>query len=104
MWIEYHPIPDDYLLLQAYPNPFNPTTQIQYALPDDIYINIIIYDILGREVTKLINSEQGAGYHTVTWNGYQNASGLYFVQMTAGDPSTGSGYSFVNTQKLMLVK
>jgi len=94
--VEYIPIPDDFALIRAYPNPFNPVTQIQYAIPEDIHVQLTIYDILGRQVTKLVNSEQQAGYHKVVWNGNNNASGLYFATMSAGD--------FISTQKLMLVK
>ena len=89
-------IPDDFALSQAYPNPFNPVTQIQYALPEDIHVELIVYDILGRQVAELINTDQQAGYHKAVWNGNNNASGLYFVKMTAG--------SYIRTQKLMLVK
>ena len=83
-------------LTNVYPNPFNPVTQIQYALPEDIHVELIIYDILGRQVTELINTDQQAGYYQATWNGDQNSSGLYFVKMVAGD--------YISTQKLMLVK
>ena len=94
--VEYIPIPDDFALSRAYPNPFNPVTQIQYALPEDIHVELTIYDIMGRQVTELISTEQQAGYHKVVWNGNNNASGLYFVTMSAGD--------YISTQKLMLVK
>ena len=89
-------IPDDFALNQAYPNPFNPVTQIQYAIPEDIHVELIVYDILGRKVTQLVNTDQQAGYHKATWNGDQNSSGLYFARMIAGD--------YISTQKLMLVK
>ena len=89
-------IPDDFALNQAYPNPFNPVTQIQYAIPEDIHVELIVYDIMGRQVTELVNTDQQAGYHKVLWNGNNNASGLYILKMTAGD--------YISTQKLMLVK
>ncbi len=89
-------IPNEYALQQAYPNPFNPITQIQYALPEDIYVQLTVHDILGRQVAELVNSHQQAGYHKAIWNGDQNASGLYFVKMVAG--------KYISTQKLMLVK
>jgi hypothetical protein len=94
--VKYIPIPDDFALHQAYPNPFNPVTTIQYALPEDIHVELIIYDILGRQVTELVSTMQQAGYHKVVWNGNNNASGLYIIKMAAGD--------FISTQKLMLVK
>ena len=89
-------IPNEYELQQAYPNPFNPITQIQYALPKDIHIELIVYDILGRQVAELVNTDQQAGYHKAMWNGNQNSSGMYFVKMTSGN--------YISTQKLMLIK
>ena len=56
-------IPEVYSLDKAYPNPFNTVTQIQYALPEDIHVEIIIYDILGRQIAELVNTYQQAGYH-----------------------------------------
>ena len=89
-------IPDDFSLSQAYPNPFNPVTQIQYAIPEDVHVELTLYDILGRQVSELVNTDQQAGYHKVIWNGDHNASGLYFVKMVAGE--------YISTQKLMLIK
>ena len=96
MALEYVPVPDKFVLHSAYPNPFNPTTQLKYGLSENVHVKIILYDILGREVVVLVNTDQQAGYHQVIWNGNQNASGLYYVKMTAGN--------FISTQKLMLVK
>ena len=89
-------IPNKYALQQAYPNPFNPVTQIQYAIPEDVHIELIVYDILGRQVAELVNTDQQAGYYKAIWNGDQYSSGLYFVKMVVGD--------YISTQKLMLVK
>ena len=60
------------------------------------FLDLTIYNILGRQVAELVNTDQQAGYHKVVWNGSDNASGLYFVKMVAGE--------YVNTQKLMLIK
>ena len=96
MALEYVPVPDKFILHSAYPNPFNPTTQLKYGLSKNAHVTISIYDIVGRKIVELINNKQQAGYHTVIWNGSQHASGIYFVKMEAGD--------FISTQKLMLVK
>jgi hypothetical protein len=96
MVLEYAPVPDKFILHSAYPNPFNPTTQLKYGLSKNAHITMTIYDIKGRKIVELINKKQQAGYHTVIWNGNQHASGLYFIKMTAGD--------YITTQKLMLVK
>ena len=97
-------IPNEYNLSNPYPNPFNPVTTIEYSLPQASVVTLVIYDLLGRQVAELVNSEKKGGYHKAVWNGDQNASGLYFARMSAGDPMSRSGYSYIHTQKLMLVK
>ena len=89
-------LPEIFSLDRAYPNPFNPTTTLSFALPVISNVILEVYDINGRLINELINSNMDAGYHSVIWNADNNASGVYFVKMVAGD--------FVNTQKLMLVK
>jgi hypothetical protein len=83
-------IPEDFLLRESYPNPFNSSTMIEYGLPEESRVKIEIYDILGRLCRTLINSEMPAGYHQIQWNGEDEsdqpvASGVYLVKMTAGD-------------------
>lgn len=89
-------LPTDYYLKQNYPNPFNSTTQISYGSPVKTWIFIRIYDLQGREVTTLVDSEQPAGHHTVVWIGDNYPSGLYLVNMKA----TG----FNTVRKITLVK
>jgi len=95
-------IPDDYKLFDNFPNPFNPSTQIQFALPEAADVLLEVYDILGRRVTTLINNEHyGAGNHTVTWNaqdqmGRTVSSGLYIYRFQAGD--------FVESKRMMFLK
>ena len=81
---------------RAYPNPFNPTTTLSFAIPIDSEVFLSIYNLQGREVVSLVNGNMDAGYHSVVWNADSYSSGVYFVKMVAGE--------FVNTQKLMLVK
>ena len=83
-------------LTDSYPNPFNPTTSINYGLQKDGYIEIMVYDASGRLVEELVNQNQTAGYHSITWNASNQASGMYFAKMVAGD--------VVQTQKLVLLK
>ena len=81
----------------SYPNPFNPSTTINYDLAADGHVSIIVYDALGREVTTLFNDvQEGNRSHQITWNAANQASGAYFLRMTSGN--------YTNTQKLMLVK
>ena len=89
-------LPESYSLAAAYPNPFNPTTRISFAIPADTDVSISVYNLQGREVVSLANGSYDAGYHQVIWNADSHSSGVYFVKMVAG--------SYVNTQKLMLVK
>jgi hypothetical protein len=89
-------LPESYSLAPAYPNPFNPTTTINFAIPTDTDVSISVYNLQGREVVSLANGSYDAGYHSVIWNADSHSSGVYFVKMVAG--------SYVNTQKLMLVK
>ncbi|MBK7631711.1 MAG: T9SS type A sorting domain-containing protein [Ignavibacteriales bacterium] len=87
---------DNYSLSQNYPNPFNPTTKISYSIATAGIVSLKIYDILGREVSTLVNEEKSAGRYEVNFNASQLASGVYFYQIKAG--------SFTQTKKLMLLK
>jgi hypothetical protein len=89
-------IPNFYALDQNYPNPFNPTTKITYALPKAGSVNLVVYDILGREVATLVNEVKQAGIHTVDFNASNLASGIYFYSMKSGD--------FTAVKKMVLVK
>ena len=89
-------IPEDFNIHSIYPNPFNPITNIIYALPEYTNVQIIIFDLSGKRVTSLINEFQSPGYHSINWNADNHPSGMYFVKMIAGE--------YVNTQKLMLIK
>jgi hypothetical protein len=83
-------------LEQNYPNPFNPSTTIIYDLPNASKVELKVYDLLGNELTTLVNEEKLAGIYEITFNGSGLASGTYFYQIKAGD--------FIQTKKLMLLK
>ncbi len=94
-------IPTSFELSQNYPNPFNPTTIITYSLPQNSFVSIKVYDMLGREVRSLVNNEMLAGNHSIEWSGMDNAgskvaSGTYIYRITAG--------SFVAVKKMILIK
>ena len=89
-------IPKSYMLSQNFPNPFNPTTTIKYALPENEKVTIVIYDLLGREVAELVNGEVAAGYHEVEFNANNLASGIYFYRLSVG--------SFTQVNKMLLMK
>ena len=71
-------------------------TQIDFALPEDSFIRLVIYDLRGREVIRLIDKDLNAGYHGVKWDANRFASGIYFYILQSGD--------FVQTKKMLLLK
>lgn len=85
-----------YRLFQNYPNPFNPTTTIKYGLPEKSDVKISIYNIYGRKVKTLTNTNQQAGYHQIKWNASDIATGIYFYRINADD--------FIDTKKCLLIK
>ena len=92
-----------------YPNPFNPVTKIKFEIPgqarnDNALVTLKVYDLLGREVATLVNEEKPAGEYEVEFNAAKLPSGIYFYQLRAVDPSTGSGQVFVETRKMVLIK
>jgi len=93
---ENHSIPSSISLNQNYPNPFNSSTTISYTIPKSGIVELKLYDLLGREVTTLVNRKQIAGSYRVQFDGKNLSSGTYFIRMKAGD--------FVKTQKMVLLK
>lgn len=86
----------NYDLSNAYPNPFNPITTINYSVAKQSNVTIIIYDVLSRQVTTLVNEEKPAGYYEVEFNASSLASGIYFYRIQAEN--------FVDTKKMILLK
>ncbi|HEY5534781.1 MAG TPA: T9SS type A sorting domain-containing protein [Ignavibacteria bacterium] len=89
-------IPDKYSLFQNFPNPFNPKTVISFQLPVDGLITLKVYDMLGREVSTLVNEVKKAGYYTVDFNASQFSSGVYFYRLVTDGLSV--------TKKMILMK
>ena len=94
-------VPENYCLSQNYPNPFNPSTTIQYDLPRSGHVQLVVYDILGREVKCLLDEQKPTGQHHVIWdatndNGEHVAAGLYFCCMKTN--------AYSQTQKMLLVR
>ncbi|MEE9465374.1 MAG: T9SS type A sorting domain-containing protein, partial [Candidatus Neomarinimicrobiota bacterium] len=80
------PVPTGFALAQNYPNPFNPVTTIDFKLPITTQVILLVYDILGRQVSELINAPQAAGYHSVVWNGKDGSgrelpTGIYIARL-----------------------
>ncbi|MGD8780558.1 MAG: T9SS type A sorting domain-containing protein [Ignavibacteria bacterium] len=89
-------IPLEFDLSQNFPNPFNPTTTINYQLPSKEFVSLKVFDIQGRQIEVLVNEDKDAGYYQVTFDGGMFASGVYFYRLQAG--------SFSETKKFVLLK
>jgi len=94
-------LPTEFIVHNNFPNPFNPTTTISYELPKNSFVNIIIYDLLGREVKVLVSGELVSGFHEIIWDGKDNfgrsvGAGVYFYLIKAGE--------FRQTKKMVLLK
>lgn len=88
--------PKEFKLEQNFPNPFNPSTKIQYQLPEKNKVSLVIYDILGNKVTTLIDELQEAGYKEVLFNASSLASGIYIYRLISG--------KHIFTKKMILMK
>ncbi len=94
-------MPEDFMLRQNFPNPFNPETSIRLQLPEASQVTLKVYNILGQEIKTLVNKNLDAGYHTIRWDGTNNiglkvASGVYIYRMKAG--------GFINSKKMVFLK
>jgi len=94
-------IPVDYSLSQNYPNPFNPTTSVNFSIPQDGFVTIKIFDMLGQEITTLFSGNAQKGNYTLNWNGKDShgnsiSSGSYIYRMTSGD--------YTQSKKMLLLK
>ena len=108
-------VPKKFILNQNYPNPFNPQTKIKFDVPSNVKgqmsnVKLVIFDLMGREITTLVNEELKPGTYEADWDGSGYSSGVYFYKLVVGDPSTtpeavnSSGRGFVETKKMVLMK
>ncbi len=88
--------PSDFSLKQNYPNPFNPSTTIEFSIPQESFVELKVYDILGSEVSTLASEYYPAGNYKTDFNGDDLPSGFYIARMTAGN--------FIQTRKMLLLK
>jgi len=89
-------IPNSYTLRQNYPNPFNPVTKISFDIPKKSFVSLSVYDILGKEVAKLINEEKAAGRYILDFNASNLSAGVYFYKLDAGN--------FTETKRMVVLK
>ena len=101
-------IVEEYMLGQNYPNPFNPITKIKYQIAEISFVTLKIFDVLGNEITTLVNEEKSAGNYEVDFNtstiNHHPSSGVYFYQLKAVDPESSSRQAFIQTKKMILIK
>ena len=90
-------LPDTYVLYQSYPNPFNPSTNIQYSIPKQGFVKLVVYDLLGKEVRVIVNEQKEPGNYEVTFNAGNLASGMYFYKLNVEG-------KFNSVKKMLLVK
>jgi len=90
-------IPDKYYLYQNYPNPFNPSTNIKFQIKESKFVTLKIFDILGKEISTLVNEKQSPGTYEVSFDGSNLSSGIYFYSLFADG-------KLIDTKKLMLLK
>lgn len=89
-------LPGDYGLAQNYPNPFNPTTTIHFELPEVTNVHLVVYDVGGREVCRIVDETLNAGYHEVNWNAEGMPSGVYLYQLRTGE--------YLESRRMLLTK
>jgi hypothetical protein len=89
-------LPQDFVIYQNFPNPFNAETSIEYGIPNDSKVTVEVYDLLGRKLETLVDKNQSSGYFKVTWNAGSHPSGVYFYRISAND--------VVQTRKMLLLK
>ena len=88
--------PDDYTLSQNFPNPFNPSTTISFTIPENGLVTLKVYNILGSEVTTLVNQDLSAGSYNYNFEASNLASGIYFYELKVGN--------FAQIKKMNLLK
>ncbi|MCK9426078.1 MAG: T9SS type A sorting domain-containing protein [Ignavibacteriaceae bacterium] len=89
-------LPSVYTLQQNYPNPFNPSTSIEFQIPQNRFVTLNIFDLLGKEVATLVNEEKNVGSYSVNFDASHLSSGIYFYELRAGN--------FIQTKKMLLTK
>jgi len=94
-------LPEMFSLQNNYPNPFNPSTQIKFELPETAQVTIKIYNIMGQEVATIVNSQMKAGFHITRFDASNLSSGVYIARLTA---IGSSGAQFDSEIKMQLIK
>jgi hypothetical protein len=96
--------PEAFALLQNFPNPFNPSTNISFSIPSKSFVSLKVFDLLGREVATLVNEQKSAGTFTQQWNAVNVSSGIYFYRLVANALPSGQAGTYTQTKKLLLLR
>lgn len=88
--------PQEFILYQNYPNPFNPATKIAFNIPEESFVNLTVFNTAGEKIATLISGEMNKGYHEITWDAGEQASGVYFYQLKSGP--------YTDEKKMILLK
>ncbi|MBI5476343.1 MAG: T9SS type A sorting domain-containing protein [Ignavibacteriales bacterium] len=97
-------MPKSYVLEQNYPNPFNPSTTISYQLPNDCWVTIKVFNILGEEIKTLVDKYETAGYKSIDFDASNFPNGVYYYRLQSGSSSSSSGEDFTDVKKMVLIK
>ena len=97
-------IPNEFQLFQNYPNPFNPKTMVEYIIPEQGFVSLKVFNVLGNEISTLISGTVPAGEHSVEWNAQDFPSGVYFYHLEVTNLESNMINTFSETKKMMLMK
>ncbi len=89
---------------RCHPNPFNPSTTLGFGLPEEAFVELTIFDAMGKEIATLLSRKLPAGSYTQRWNAGGLPGGVYFCRMTARAVSGGLARAYVRTEKMILMK
>jgi hypothetical protein len=95
-------IPEKFSLSQNYPNPFNPTTNLEFGISKSVYVRLSVYDMLGKEVVTLVNSNLNPGTYSYKFDGSNLASGIYYYKIVTNSPSEAG--NFTDLKRMVLIK
>lgn len=96
--------PERFTLQQNHPNPFNPSTSISFSVPEISYVTIKIYNLIGTEIQTLTQQSYNPGIYTVTWNGSDYSSGMYFYRLIGKSSANSNEHLYTETRRLILLK
>ena len=91
-----NPLPEKFQLFQNYPNPFNPTTTLSFVIGERSFVSLKVYDLLGNEVSTLVNEEKAAGVYKISFDGTRVPSGVYIYQLITGN--------YISSRKMVILK